>query len=536
MLPAGSVARTSNVCGPSPNGPTLYGLSHCCQSSLSSLHSNSTPASLVNAKCALVLELVEGGASVMVTRGGVVSTVIVRLAGLASVLPVWSVARASKVCGPSVSAAVVCGEVQAVNASVSTRHWKLAPDSLPNANVAVGSPVRPSGPALIVVWGALVSTVMVRLAGLASVLPAASVARTSKVWGPSVSAAVVCGELQAVSAAESTRHSNVALDSEENSNVGVESPVSPLAPVSMVVSGGVVSIVQVWLAGVGSTLSAASMARTSNVCGPSTRSAKCLGASQGAKPPAASLSRRHSNRVCPAEVVSSLAMKPKLAEELLLKAGGLIVSAVSGGVVSGSVVSSVKVRLAGVASVLPAASVARTEKVCGPSVSVAVVCGELHAVKASLSTRHSKLAPGSDEKSNVGVASRVNPVGPASIVVSGGIVSTVNVRVAAVVSVLPAASVPDVERVGRRQRGGGRVQVVKTALSTRHSNVAPGSEELIRRGRVAGEPLGPASIVVSGAVVSTVNVRVAGLASVLPTASVARTSTVCGPSGKPVGV
>ena len=39
-------------------------------------------------------------------------------------------------------------------------------------------------------------------------------------------------------------------------------------------------------------------------------------------------------------------------------------------------------------------------------------------------------------------------------------------------------------------------------------------------------PVGPAVIVVSGAAVSTVNERVAGVASTLPAASVARTENV----------
>jgi hypothetical protein len=45
-----------------------------------------------------------------------------------------------------------------------------------------------AGPDAIVVVGATVSTVQVTLAGPASVLPARSVARTSKLCAPSVSA------------------------------------------------------------------------------------------------------------------------------------------------------------------------------------------------------------------------------------------------------------------------------------------------------------------------------------------------------------
>ena len=46
-------------------------------------------------------------------------------------------------------------------------------------------------------------------------------------------------------------------------------------------------------------------------------------------------------------------------------------------------------------------------------------------------------------------------------------------------------------------------------------------------------PLGPAVIEVSGAVVSTVHVRVAGVASTSVAPSLARTENVCDPSARP---
>ena len=65
-----------------------------------------------------------------------------------------------------------------------------------------------------------------------------------------------------------------------------------------------------------------------------------------------------------------------------------------------------------------------------------------------------------------------------------------------------------------------------------HSNVAFASSE--ENSNVAEVdvvvPLGPESIVVSGAVVSIVHVRVSAVWSVLPTASVALTENVCSPS------
>ena len=68
---------------------------------------------------------------------------------------------------------------------------------------------RPLRAGLIVVFGRAVSTVKVREAGVASVLPGGSVARTSKVWVPSARVAVVKGEVQVANVPPSTRHSKV---------------------------------------------------------------------------------------------------------------------------------------------------------------------------------------------------------------------------------------------------------------------------------------------------------------------------------------
>ncbi len=98
-------------------------------------------------------------------------------------LPAASVARTEKVCEPSVSAASVSGEVHDPNEPLSTLHSNVEPVSLEeNSNVGVLSLVAPDGPAVIDVSGAAVSTVIVRVAGEASVLPEASVAHTLKVY------------------------------------------------------------------------------------------------------------------------------------------------------------------------------------------------------------------------------------------------------------------------------------------------------------------------------------------------------------------
>src|ERR671914_763962 len=224
----------------------------------------------------------------MVVCGAAVSTVIVRLAGLVSVLPAASVARTSNVCAPSDNAPVVYGEVQAVKAAVSTRHWKPAPASLENPNVGVESFVSPVGPESIDVCGAAVSTVIARLAA-APVLPAASVARTSNVCAPSDNAPVVCGEVQAAKAAASTRTWRLPPASLENPNVGVESPVRPVGPESIVACGAAVSTVNARLAAP-PVLPAASVARTSNVYAPSDNAPVVCGELQAAN---AAASTRH---------------------------------------------------------------------------------------------------------------------------------------------------------------------------------------------------------------------------------------------------
>jgi hypothetical protein len=78
------------------------------------------------------------------------------------------------------------GEVHAAQTPPSRRHWNVEPASVAvNESDALPEVVGLAGPAVIVVSGAVVSvaalTVQVRVAGVVSVLPATSVARTSNV-------------------------------------------------------------------------------------------------------------------------------------------------------------------------------------------------------------------------------------------------------------------------------------------------------------------------------------------------------------------
>jgi hypothetical protein len=108
---------------------------------------------------------------------------------------------------------------------------------------------------------------------------------------------------------------------------------------------------------------------------------------------------------------------------------------------AGATVSMRHVAAAGVPSVLPARSVARTSKVCTPSASGGKVVGLRQGSNAPPSSRHAKVLPPSEEENeNVGAGLLVDPGCDAVIEVFGGAVSKVKVRDAAVVT-LPAASI-----------------------------------------------------------------------------------------------
>ena len=87
---------------------------------------------------------------------------------------------------------------------------------------------------------------------------------------------------------------------------------------------------------------------------------------------------------------ASLDVKAKLALVLLVAAGGLEVM-----LVSGSVLSITQVKLAGVGSVLLAASVARTSKVCVPAAKPVKFLGLVQAANAAVSNRHWNVLPAS---------------------------------------------------------------------------------------------------------------------------------------------
>jgi hypothetical protein len=82
----------------------------------------------------------------------------------------------------------------------------------------------------------------------------------------------------------------------------------------------------------------------------------------------------------------------------------------------------------------------------------------------------------------------------------------------------------------------GGVHAPNATPSSEQSKREPASPAVKAKAAVleATVPVGPESIVVSGAAVSSVQVSSAGVGSALPAASIARARKLCGPSERPV--
>jgi hypothetical protein len=327
--------------------------------------------------------------------------------------------------------------VQGLNRALSSAHSNVAFGSdAEKSKLAPVLVVVGSGPLTIEVSGGVVSgggsIVQACTAGEASVLPAASVARTRNSWPPIARPEYSCGGVQGLNRALSSAHSNVAFGSDaEKSKLAPVLVVVGSGPLTIVVSGAVVSaadsIVQAYSAGDGSVLPAASVARTAKVWRPSATPAKVAGLLHGVR--AASSSEQ-------AKVAASSAVKLKVALDSSVGSVGRSVI-----VVSGDNVSTVHAWLAGDGSVLPAVSAARTRKRCRPSSKPEKIAGLLHGANAASSREQAKVAASSAVKLNEALVALVGSAGAATIVVFGATVSTVQAYPAGDESVLPAASV-----------------------------------------------------------------------------------------------
>ena len=174
--------------------------------------------------------------------------------------------------------------MQDVYGAPSSAHSNVEPDSeLEKAKDAVVCVVVLAGPLPIVVSGASGSrggtatvTVHACVAGVASVFPAASVARTLKTWLPTATLAYTAGLVQDVNDAPSRAHSNADPPSElAKVKLAVVTVVVLAGPLAIVVSGasrsaggGATVTTHTCAAGVGSALPPAAIARAVNVWPP----------------------------------------------------------------------------------------------------------------------------------------------------------------------------------------------------------------------------------------------------------------------------
>src|SRR5438067_1853892 len=99
-------------------------------------------------------------------------------------LPTVSMARTWNVWLPGERPLYAFGLVQVANAAPSSLHWNVPLFVEVNEKDAVVTLVEGGGWRVMLVFGGVRSIVQVKLAGVASVFPAGSVARTWKVWLP----------------------------------------------------------------------------------------------------------------------------------------------------------------------------------------------------------------------------------------------------------------------------------------------------------------------------------------------------------------
>src|SRR5205085_543978 len=143
------VPRSSRTCAPCGRLESVRGLAALVQPPLSRLVSKTrfavpvTVSLPLKMKFAVVLPAKEEGPETKWAVGGVVSTVQSYSAGVAVVLPAWSVARNRRLCCPALRPVRFKGLLALTQAPLSRLLWKVRLDgglksSLPeNTNVAV---------------------------------------------------------------------------------------------------------------------------------------------------------------------------------------------------------------------------------------------------------------------------------------------------------------------------------------------------------------------------------------------------------------
>src|ERR687895_292200 len=285
---AGSIARTSTVCEPGsrPANSAVFsgGEAHSLHSGPpigSSAHSKLTPISgLAKRKTDATSVLTSAGGPDAIEVSGAVSssTDHSHSAGTGSASRCSLSAVTVRLCGPPAqpvasarsASSYVMGDSQNVGRPPSSEQSANASgSSTVNVKVADLLVVAAGGPEWIVITGAVTSpTIQLQTSGSRSTAPRGPFARTSSSCSPS-GTVIVYGFGHAWNGPRSSEHSNVAPSAgfAANLNVAVWLPVSSSGPLTIVVSGPA-SVVNTCDAGVGSTFSNWSTARTRSSCRP----------------------------------------------------------------------------------------------------------------------------------------------------------------------------------------------------------------------------------------------------------------------------
>src|SRR5918992_5249422 len=174
------------------------------------------------------------------------------------------------------------GELHGSGSRPSSEHVKVTFGLFAeNVNSAPVSSVVTSGPEWNVTIGASVGpTVHSHSSHWTLVCPAGEVASTANRWSPPARPEKFCGEVQLPSIWPSSQHLKAEPGTlDENSKCALVLSVTSSGPELIVTTGGSATV-QVYRAGVASTLPATSMARTSSSCGPWSMSLKTSGDSQ----------------------------------------------------------------------------------------------------------------------------------------------------------------------------------------------------------------------------------------------------------------
>src|SRR5918999_5617952 len=185
------------------------------------------------------------------------------------------------------------------------------------------------------------------------------------------------------------------------------SPRSTSTPAPVGVFVVPATTVQLRLAGVASTFSSASVAKTSNVWGPAESPTYSMPLSQSSSAPPSS---EHSNVMSTGAVRLSVALKTKVAEVLVVVAPSASARSIAVSGASASGASIVHWYSTGSSTVVIPSSgsvVARTSNTCWPFVRPAYSCGDVHGShgvgtgSSTGSRRHSYVEPGWSKNSKV---------------------------------------------------------------------------------------------------------------------------------------